>query len=187
MCSSDLIYPNASLGASLLQLSSIALIFTALNQTISGSLQGLGKVYVPATGLLIGCVAKIILNITLIRIPEINIYGAAISSIVCQIISFSYCFTVLAKNLPLKMSLKKYIIKPLISNTLMGIIAFLTYTLIIKLTNINLIAITLSIGIAAIFYLVTILKLKVLTNDEIEQLPAGITLLKVFKKLKLTN
>ena len=29
----NLIYPNASLGASLLQLSSVALIFTALNQT----------------------------------------------------------------------------------------------------------------------------------------------------------
>lgn len=182
-----LIYPNASLGASLLQLSSIALIFTALNQTISGSLQGLGKVYVPATGLLIGCLVKIILNIILIRIPEINIYGAAISSIVCQIISFSYCFTILTKNLPLKMSLKKYIIKPLISNGLMGIVAFLTYTIIIKLTSINLIAITFSIGIAAVFYVVTILKLNVLTNDEIEQLPAGITLLKVFKKLNLIN
>lgn len=182
-----LIYPNASLGASLLQLSSVALIFTALNQTISGSLQGLGKVYVPATGLLIGCVVKVILNIILIRIPEVNIYGAAISSIVCQIISFSYCFTILSRNLPLSMSLKKYIIKPLTSNILMGIVAFISYNVTMKFLGINAIALMLSIGIAAIFYLVTILKLKVLTNDEIEQLPAGTTLVKVFKKLKLTN
>ncbi len=182
-----LIYPNASLGASLLQLSSVALIFTALNQTISGSLQGLGKVYVPATGLLIGCVVKIILNITLIRIPEINIYGAAISSIVCQVISFTYCFTVLSRNLPLNMSLKKYILKPLISNLIMGVVAYACYTVTIKFTHTNAISVVLSIGVSAICYLVVILKLKVLSNDEIEQLPAGITLVNLFKKLKLIS
>lgn len=182
-----LIYPNASLGASLLQLSSVALIFTALNQTISGSLQGLGKVYVPATGLLIGCIAKIILNITLIRIPEINIYGAAISSVVCQIISFSYCFRVLIKNLPLNMDLKKYIIKPLLSNILMGFVTFITYTAFIKFIGRNAVAVILSIGISAVLYLITILKLNILTNDEIEQLPSGTVLLSLFKKFKLIH
>ena len=85
------------------------------------------------------------------------------------------------------MSLKKYIIKPLGSNLLMGIVAYVSYTVIMKLTQINLIAVGLSIGIAALFYLIVILKLKVLTNDEIEQLPAGTVLVKAFKKFKLIN
>ncbi len=179
------IYPNASLGSSLLQLSSVALIFTALNQTISGSLQGLGKVYTPATGILLGCIAKIILNVTLIRIPEINIYGAAISSIVCQIISFSYCFGVLQKNLPLNMKLGKYIIKPVISSSVMGIIAYGVYTLIFAILPINILAVLISIGVAILAYLILVLKMKILSKDEIEQLPAGTKLLRIFTKIKL--
>jgi len=68
-----MLYPNAKMGFELLQISSIALIFIALNQTISGSLQGIGKIYAPATGLLMGCIAKFILNVLLIRQPGINI------------------------------------------------------------------------------------------------------------------
>ena len=74
----NLIYPNASLGAELLQLSTISLVFTALNQTITGALQGLGKVYVPTLALAAGCVFKLAANLILIRMPQINIYGAVI-------------------------------------------------------------------------------------------------------------
>ena len=35
-----------------MQISAVAMIFTALNQTLSGSLQGVGKVFTPAKGLL---------------------------------------------------------------------------------------------------------------------------------------
>lgn len=180
-----LIYPNASLGASLLQLSSIAMVFIALNQTITGSLQGMGKVYTPAIGLLLGCIAKITLNIILIRIPEINIYGAAISSIVCQIISFSYCFITLCKNLTLSMNLNKYIIKPLIASVLMGVVAYGIYTVIYKLTSLNVIAIVLSMGMAVCSYGIAVLKLNILDRSEIEQLPMGSKLASVFIKLKL--
>lgn len=43
-----LLFPAQSAGALLLQISSIAIIFTVLAQTINGALQGLGKVMVPA-------------------------------------------------------------------------------------------------------------------------------------------
>ena len=82
-----ILYFSTSSGFELLQLVSVSLIFAARAQTMTGSLQGLGKVYVPAISLLFGCIAKIVLNIVLIRIPSINIYGAAISSIACQFIS----------------------------------------------------------------------------------------------------
>ena len=43
-----LLFPAQAAGATLLQISSIAIIFTVLAQTINGALQGLGKVMVPA-------------------------------------------------------------------------------------------------------------------------------------------
>lgn len=167
----SLIYPNASLGADLLQLSAVALIFSALNQTMSGSLQGLGKIYTPATGLLIGCAAKIILNIILIRKPSINIYGAAISSIVCQVIAFTVSFVVLTKNLPIKLSLNKYILKPLFASCTMGIAAFLIHKLIMMLTSSNLIATGTAIICAIVIYFILILALRILSKNDIEMLP----------------
>ncbi len=167
-----MIYPNASLGSDLLQLSAVALIFSALNQTMSGSLQGMGKIYTPATGLLFGCIAKIILNVILIRRPEINIYGAAISSIVCQIITFAICFGVLVKNIPVKLGLTKYILKPLLASVIMGVSAYGVYKLTISFLG-NSISTIIAIGVAVVIYFVAVVLLRILNREEVEMLPFG--------------
>jgi len=177
-----LIYPNASYGYDLLQLSSIALIFIALNQTISGSLQGLGKVYAPATGLLMGCIAKFILNIILIRQPSIHIYGAPISSIVCQVISFTYGFSVLAKHMSVKLGFIKYILKPLLSALIMGVSTWAVYTLSVMLLHNNIISVFISILVAVCVYFVFVVMLKILNEEEIKMLPMGEKLLKLMKR-----
>ena len=181
----QMLYPNVPDGYQLLQLSAFSLVFIALNQTISGSLQGIGKIYVPATGLLLGCIAKFILNTVLIRQPSINIYGAPIGSIVCQIISFSYCFTMLSKNVSLKLNFKKYILKPLLCSVIMGIAAYFSHKAILYITGINIIAVIVSITLAAIIYAFMILITNSLTKDEMEMLPMGTKLYAFAKKLKL--
>lgn len=180
-----LLYPNARLGYDLLRLSSIALVFTALNQTISGSLQGMGKAFVPATGLLIGCAVKIVLNIVLIRQPEINIYGAAISSVACQMVSFTVCFTVLARNLTLKFSFTKYIFKPLLSGGVMGVFAVFGYKAMIALTGSNIVSTIVTIIFAALVYFAMVFALKILSESEIASLPMGKKILSALKKTKI--
>jgi len=49
----NLLFPNASSGEVILQISSLTIIFTILDQTINGALQGYGKLMVPAISL--GC------------------------------------------------------------------------------------------------------------------------------------
>ena len=49
----NLLFPNANAGAVVLQISAFTIIFTILDQTINGALQGFGKVMVPAIAL--GC------------------------------------------------------------------------------------------------------------------------------------
>ena len=181
----SLLYPNAKLGYDLLQLSAIALVFTALNQTISGSLQGIGKVFAPATGLFIGCIAKFILNIILIRQPSINIYGAPISSIACQIISFCYGFSVLCRNIRFKITLKKYLLLPLASALVMGASAFGINYLLMNLVGIRIIAVLVSILFAAFIYFYLVFSFKILSEEEVVMLPAGLKLLKILKKIGL--
>lgn len=184
-----IIYFNTPDGYELLQLVSVSLIFAALAQTMTGSLQGLGKVYVPAISLLFGCAAKILLNVLLIRIPSVNIYGAAISSIACQFISCAICFAVLAKNCSLKMSPIKYIVKPLLAGIVMGATAIGVYKLIMLMldTNFvtNLTATIISIVIAAAVYFLMVFALKILSKEEVKQLPKGDVIYNLLVKLKL--
>ncbi len=175
-------------GYDLLQLVSVSLIFAALAQTMTGSLQGIGKVYVPAISLVFGCIAKVILNVVLIRIPAINIYGAAISSIACQVISCAICFAVLAKECKLKLTFGKYIGKPLLSGAAMGAAAVGVYKLCTLVTGDsfagNFIATIISIGVAAVVYFALVFGLKILSPDEVMQLPAGNKLYGLLKKMK---
>ena len=184
-----IIYFSAAEGYELLQLVSVSLIFAALAQTMTGSLQGIGKVYVPAISLLFGCIAKIILNVLLIRIPSVNIYGAAISSIACQFISCGICFAVLAKNCNLKIKFGKYIAKPLISGGIMGAAAVLTYKVFTMILGtgfvMNLAATAAAIIIAAIVYFICVFGLHILSKDEVLQLPAGTKIYKLLCSIHL--
>lgn len=173
----NVVYFNASSGGDLLAFTAISLVFSALSQTMSGTLQGIGKIYVPAIGLLVGCAVKLILNLVLIRIPEINIYGAVISTIACQIVAFLISFVVMIKYISLRITLMKYIVKPLAAGIIMGAAAVGVYKVVSLATGSgfigNLIATLAAIIIAAAVYIVFIAVLRILDREEIEMLPGG--------------
>ena len=168
----------------------VSLVFSALTQTLTGALQGIGKVFVPAIGILLGCVCKVALNLTLIRIPEINIYGAAISSIACQIVAFLVNYIVLSKKIPLRITLGKYVIKPLIAGIAMGAAAFAVYHLTFGLLGgagyvNNLISSFAAIAVAAVVYAILIFGMRIMDKEDIALLPGGGRLYSLLVKLKL--
>ena len=187
ICLSDqilnLIYPNAPDGGIVLKLSSIAMIFVALSQTINGGLYGINKPLIPAISLAIGAVIKLILNLILVSNPSINILGAPISSIICQIIAFIICYKALTKKVKLNIRPVRYILKPLLAGIIMGVSVYfinMGLNMIMSAT----ISTLLSILSGAIIYVAMIFILKILTKDEILMVPFGSKLL---SKLKLNN
>ena len=106
----NLLFPNANAGIEILKISSISIVFIILTQTISGALQGLGKEFVPAKAYGIGIIVKIICNITLIKIPSIGIKGAAIGTVLCNVIAFLICYISLKKISNIKLKPYKLII-----------------------------------------------------------------------------
>ncbi len=166
-----LIYPNASLGFELLQFSTISLVFTACNQTITGALQGMGKVYVPAAALAVGCIVKLAANLMLIRIPQINIYGAVIGSAVCQITVFMIELYSMLKSMPGGIKIRNIFLKPLLCSLVMSIAAYETYKIGYMLLKSNFMAIVVSICSSVIIYGVLILWLKVFSKEQLEKIP----------------
>lgn len=179
-----LLFPNASSGTLLLQITSITIIFMMMAQTVNGVLQGIGKYKVPATALACGVVVKLILNLILIPIPSIGINGVAISSIVCHIISFSIGFNVLKNTLNIKFSARKFIVKPLLATLAMCVCSYVLYVLLSAIIPWKIAAI-IAIIFAVIVYAFSVFKLRILSKEEIYRLPKGQLIYKVLVKMKL--
>ena len=181
-----LIIPNAPDGAWVFQVCVIATIFTAMEQTINGALQGLGKVFVPAIALTIGVLLKCIFNVILI--PNTHLLGgaagAAFSTDICHITAFLIVFIVLRRTVDLKLSFSKMVIKPLTATLLMGVVSYGAYMLLNSIIP-SKVATIIALLVAGIVYILSILILKVFNKEDIFMLPAGNKIYSILQKIGL--
>lgn len=182
----NLLFPNATRGELLLQISSLTIIFSVLIQTVNAGLQGIGKIMVPATALGIGVIVKYILNLILIKNPSIGVYGAGIASLCCNVVVFLIGITVLIKNMKLQLDLGKFMIKPILSTGMMAIVLLYVYNVLQKLIA-NQLATVISIACAGIIYIISLLILRNLTKEEIYKMPQGDKIVKALQILRLSK
>ena len=82
----------------------------------------------------------------------------------------------------------KYIVKPIIAGVVMGVVAVGVYKLSMLVCPSgfigNLISTVIAIAIAAVVYFFTVFMLKILSEDEIKQLPMGTKIYNGLVKLK---
>jgi len=177
----DLLFPNATSGALILQISSFTIIFTILDQTINGALQGFGKVMVPATALGVGVIAKLILNLLLVPIPSIGVNGAAIGSVVCHMVAFTIAINVLRKNIKLDLGVKKFIIKPVIATAIMAICSYFIFMVLNGIIAQKL-ATLIAMLFAVIIYVASLIALKIFTKEEMHMIPYGKKIYQILEK-----
>ena len=180
----NLLFPNANDGALILQISALTIIFTILDQTINGALQGFGKLIIPTISLATGVFVKFIFNITLIKIPSIGVYGAAWGSVACHLVAFCIVFTMLRKNIKLNLTFSKFVIKPVIATAIMGICSYFIY-LALKGIIIERLATIIALFVAVVIYTLSIVVLKIFTKDEFKMMPAGDKIIKFLEKIKI--
>lgn len=188
----NLLFPNAYApeAAVLLQISAFTIIFTLMNQTIGGALQGLGKVFVPAISLGVSAITKLILNLTLIPNFELGVFGgingAAVSSVVASMVAMIINLTVLCKTIKLNMSFAKTVIKPLVVSSAMGALTYLLYDLLYGL-NLAQLATIISIIVAILMYIIFIIVFKIFDKDDYHMLPYGDKIYNFLVKVKLAK
>ncbi|MBE6757385.1 MAG: polysaccharide biosynthesis protein [Ruminococcaceae bacterium] len=178
----QMLYPTVSDGAGLLALSTVPLIFLALTCIINGGLYGLGEVRLPAASLAVGAVIKLVLNWLLIREPSINVYGAVISSIVCDIVVFLLVFNALRHRLPLQLRLWKHLFKPLLCSGVMGGAVFGTHRLLCGAAG-NAVATVAAVVVGVAVYAAMLLLSRVFTKEEMAALPMGGKIVHLLEKL----
>lgn len=179
-----MLFPSYPEGGVLLKVGAISIAFLSFCQIVTGVLQGIGKIQVPVIGALLGAVVKIALNWILIRIPSINVVGAVISTDVCYLVASIFNVIMLMRYTKTRVNFSGVLIKPTIGSIIMGIGCVIGYK-VISLVFSNTISTLLTIIVAVIIYLLVMIFIRGITEEDLLSIPKGRILVRVFKKIGL--
>ncbi len=179
----DLLYTiddqRLAIASALMRTSAIGVIFLSLVQTLTGILQGVGKQHIPVINLFIGGVIKVVLMLTLMRNPAIEIQGAAISTTACYIVAGVLDAIYLIRYTKLKLNVLDTFIKPVVAALVMGGAAFFSYQLIHARIHSNTIATAGAILIGAVLYLIGVVWMQMFSEEDLAFIPGGSILSKL--------
>ncbi len=178
-----LLYPSVPDGDLVLRLLTISLPFSSINFILNGILYGIGKSHIPAIALTASSLLKLGLNVWLVNIPSINIYGAVLSTVIYNFIIFTVEFLVVRKHIKLEVDLVKCFVKPILSSALMGVIVYLLYILLKPVGNT--VSTLVSIICGMLVYAVFVILSKNLDKEDLESIPMGAKIEKILTKFHL--
>ena len=175
--------------AFLLMLITPAVVFVSVVLVTNSILQATGNVLVPVINIAVAGVTKVIVNYFLLAIPSVNINGVAIGTSVCYFIYMVLNLFYVAKVTKPGFNIKEFVIKPVISATLMGICVWAVNTVLTGAldsgrTSASICTFT-GISVGVVVYMIALLKTGSLSEGEILNLPKGEKVVKVLKKIKL--
>lgn len=166
-----LLFPgkNAEIIASYesLEIMCAGMIFLALSVPIFSILQAIGKPKIPVRIMLFACIIKMVMNILLVSVPEINILGAGIATTACYTIIFLCSLWELLRLTGIKIDYVKLFAKPFFASVLCGAAAKLSYNFLYN-RIISPLDLFISILFGVIIYIFALYLLSVLTKNELK-------------------
>ena len=181
------LFPSSTdLAAKLLLTGAIYVLFAALS-TITGSvLQSIGKQRITLLNAAIALVFNlVILAVMLILAPQLSIYAVMLANVFYAIV---YCIAndiVLRKYLGYKNEWMRTYIQPLIASAIMGVIAYLVYQGLFRLTRRPFIALMVAVLIAIVAYLILYVKISGTTKEEMRKFPMGTKLVRILTMIHI--
>lgn len=153
----QLIFPRHADGYAILQALSLSLPFIIITQATTYMLQSSGEEMKPVINLGLACIVKVIITYMLVPIPDINIYGAAISSLGAYLVAAILNIRLLKKTFNYNLKFYEIMIKPAFAAILMIIAVVFIYMNVYNYTVSNGISCLLSIFAGVVLYGILIL------------------------------
>jgi len=163
----NFLFPGISEGSEVLRLLSISVVFTVLGQTFVSLLQGVGDVNSPVKNLAIGSAFKLVLVYTLTAMPILNVKGAAISSIVGNLVAAILNYKDAVKRTYISFDIDKMLLRPVVATMAMAMGVYEAYIYFSSLTGSNGIATIISIITGIIIYVLMVLLTGCMTIKEV--------------------
>lgn len=176
---------NLKLAADLLRALSVTVIFYSLSTLTNAVLQAIGRVTVPVYNAAIALAIQTVVLIGLLFFTDLNLYCIAAATIVYSLLMCILNQLAVRRYLDYRQDIGKIFVLPLLSSVVMGSTAYFTYKGIYLFTGSNEVSLLLSIVIAACVYMILIIRLGVLTKNEILAMPKGNKMVRILSKLHL--
>jgi len=159
-----------------------ASLFAAVNTPVSSMLQAAGRADLPVKLLAVAMALKIGVNWFLCAIPEVNIRGAGVGTLVCYLflaVAQMYC---LRRVTGVKLSLKRLFLKPLACGVLCGCGAWGACRVLTTLGLGNMPAVGISVACGGTIYLFGLLLTRGIAKKDLLMLPKGQKIAKTLEK-----
>ena len=166
--------------ATFLTILSVGVLFLAIVQTTAGALQGIGKVTIPVINLGIGMAVKILLNLILVPIPQVNIYGVPIGTVLCYAIAAILDIIFVIKYTKIRFDFINTFLRPAAASAVMALSVLALKAIMPDYSRIFTVII---IAGAVIVYVAALIIFNVFDENDFSQMPAGSKIEKLFKKL----
>ena len=157
-------------------------------------LQAIGRTDIPVKSVIVAAVAKIVCNFILVGNPKVNVYGAVIGTILFYVVIVAFNMISLLRVSKVKVNWLSVFFKPLICAALCGVTAFTANALLNRIfpaestesvLNMGTLAMIISIGLAVIVYVISLLLLKGIAKEDVAVLPKGEKIAKTLEKYGL--
>lgn len=155
----------------LLAISGLSIVFLAIMQTSVAVLQAVGKPYVSVIIIACSIVVKAVVNLFLLPINSINIYGAAISETLCYLFATVCVMIYLTAKQKMKIDVTNTVLKPVASSAVMTLAIVVLVGFAGDFVNTKLGTLT-TIVIAGIAYFAMLMMLKTFDSKELALLPS---------------
>lgn len=172
-----MLYPNLTegeltLAVDLMHTSSIGVIFLSLVQSMTGVIQGMGKPNVPVFNLFIGFVLKVASLLALMNIPQINIQGAAVSTVVCYAFAGIADTIYVIRRSKLRLGLVDVLLKPVLSSGVMGFVVFMIYSFMQEMEH-QVLPTLAAVAVGVFAYGVMAIYFRFFSREELAYIPGG--------------
>lgn len=179
--------------ARLLAAIAVTVIFYSLSTVTNGVLQGIGRVNVPVVHALVALIVQGAMLYALLMYTNLFSMALVIALIVYSLLVCILNQLSIRKHLDLKIGWKKVYLFPAVCALVMAVVAFLVYTGLYALIHLmndseyfsNLLALVFSIGIAVLLYGFLLLKLKIVSAHDLDQMPGGGRLKRIAERFRM--
>jgi stage V sporulation protein B len=173
------------LPANFLKLGAISIIFYALSTISTAILQGINKLKLPVINSAISLGFHIILVIVLLSFTPLSTYALVIGNVTFAMVVCILNWISIAKYLDYQQEIIKTFVIPTVSSGLMGVITYFVYQGLYLLTDSNMLSTMIAILVAIFVYLLLLVFLKGVEEDELASIPKGGTIIRILKRLHL--
>lgn len=176
---------ETGMAAMMMQVGAASIVFFSLSTLTNGLLQGIDRMKEPVKNAVIALILHIIILVVCLYVFDLNIFAVVIGNssfglLMCLLNAIS-----IKKYSGYRQEIVKTFLIPGLSAGIMGVIVFGAYELFIYIFRINMVATILSVILGAVIYMVLMLLLKGLTEEEIMKFPKGYAIVRLAQKMHL--